>query len=110
MVLPNLEDWLQEPVQPTPPRSEFLLKLFFGRFTSTASVLKLIRDYGAGTRGMHSMLTRIHATVSQEESGDPGLPFWELAIQCGLKSMESLMEWCEETVLHLESRNGEEHQ
>jgi len=108
--LAEFEDWLQQPVQPTPPRSEFLLKLFFGRFTSTASVLKLIRDYGEGTRRMHSMLTRIHATVSQEESSDPGFPFWELTMQCGLKSMESLMGWCEATVQHLESRNGEESQ
>jgi PadR family transcriptional regulator AphA len=95
-----LAEWLErdEPGGPS-ERSVFLLKIFFGGFTSPEVVAEHVRRYReelAATAG-------IYEETEQRIAGKPENRFQYLTLKFGLERLEASMRWADEALKELES-------
>jgi DNA-binding PadR family transcriptional regulator len=99
----ELERWLSEPVERTPPRNEFLLKVFFGGFTDAATLAHVIRTYRDGAERAHRELVRAQRAL--EASGaPPGETLHvDLTMRMGLHAYRALSEWADEALATLDA-------
>jgi DNA-binding PadR family transcriptional regulator len=91
-----LRDWLGEPAEWEVPRSELLLKIFFGTEVPVETSLKHVARRREELREDQERLKGIAAALEQERRTAPGLPFWLLTIRQGLLINEALIAWCDE--------------
>ncbi len=91
-----LRDWLGEPAEVEVPRSELLLKIFFGTEVPVETSLKHVARRREELRVDQERLRGIAAALEQERRTAPGLPFWLLTIRQGLLINEALIAWCDE--------------
>lgn len=96
--LSEFKDWLGKSVERASPKNEFLLKLFFGQFAKPATLNRLIEEYRDSTRATLMALEQVRDHVAQTEGDDPGFQYWDLTMDCGLKCMGALADWCDETL------------
>lgn len=99
-------EWLQQPVEPVSPKNTFLLKLFFGQFSNRESVVQLLQHYRDQISQMQTFLSHKLREIRSQESTDPGFPYWELTMDCGLNSMKSITRWCDRSIEKLEKMSG----
>ncbi len=88
----HLQEWLKLPVAEKVPRSELLLKVFFG-----AHVLP-----GVSREHVSAVLERHEAALKMNEASDPQLPYWLMTLNFGRHRSAAIVKWCRETLTELE--------
>jgi DNA-binding PadR family transcriptional regulator len=103
-----LQEWLTEPAESEVPRSELLLKLFFGTEVSTEASLRHIRRRRDELEANLGVLGAIQEQLQGEKRTAPGLPYWLLTIRQGVLVDEALLTWCDEAeaLLRRKTRRG----
>ncbi len=91
-------DWLEQPVEMEQQRHELLLKLFFGETAVPEISLRHIEEFRAGLLQRQSMFGAIRSQLIEAEKDSPGLPYWLMTLDYGIKQVASALEWCEESI------------
>lgn len=98
----RLREWLKLPVADEVPRSELLLKLFFGAHAAPG----VNREHVAATQRAHEQALKTYAAVEKklrkEECEDPQLPYWLMTLSFGKHHSKAALAWCRETLKELE--------
>jgi hypothetical protein len=98
----RLKDWLKRPVADEVPRSELLLKLFFGAHVSPS----VSREHVAAFLETHERALKTYEAVAKtlrrEEANDPQLPYWLMTLSFGRHRSAAFVKWCRETLKELE--------
>jgi PadR family transcriptional regulator, regulatory protein AphA len=94
----RLRAWLRESVRDEVPRNELLLKLFFGRLASRATLrahLRAKRD-----RLLEELQTyrQLRATLEREAARRRELPYWLLSLRYGEILTRAQLSWCGEAL------------
>jgi DNA-binding PadR family transcriptional regulator len=96
-----LREWLAAPHRIQPPRSEFLLKLFFGRSASPQVCLQHIRQFQEDSKRLLATLLEIEKQAPAHNPGNPHLPFWLLTLSFGIALTRAAIEWSESALAKL---------
>jgi DNA-binding PadR family transcriptional regulator len=102
----ELEAWLAEPVERTPPRNELLLKLFFGRLTTPGVLHSLVSDYRDRQAEALVALESVGAVLEAEAGSD--LPYWMMTRDLGLRAMRTFLDWADDTLDELDRMKEDE--
>ena len=98
----QLKAWLKLPVATEVPRSELLLKLFFGAHVSAS----VSREHVMEFMESHQKALKVYAATAKalrkEEAGDPQLPYWLMTLNMGRHRSAAMVKWCRETLVELE--------
>jgi PadR family transcriptional regulator AphA len=97
----RLRAWLAEPPKPQPPRSELLLKLFFGRQARPGTCAAHIRRLRAQQEQFLVTLAKVENELRAERRGHPDLPYWLATLSFGIDRAQSLIDWSERTLQSL---------
>lgn len=92
----ELREWLVEPAEPDVPRSEFLLKIFFGSEISLEANLRHIERYSAEVTDAAELCRTVYQQLTTQRADDPRLPYWSLVLRNGIAALSALEEWCRE--------------
>ena len=99
----RFSDWFSEPILPTPPRQELLLKLFFGPLAPPGTLraqLTAYRDAQAGAlAGLNGLTAMLNATPP-EEAGQA--PYWRLTASLGQHVVRALLAWADEALAEID--------
>ena len=97
----RLQEWLAAPYRDDPPRSEFLLKLFFGRAASPNACIQHVRHFQANNKRTLGTLLEVERQVHAHNAGHPHLSFWLLTLSYGIAHTRSSIEWSESALTNL---------
>jgi DNA-binding PadR family transcriptional regulator len=98
----HLQEWLKLPVAEEVPRSELLLKVFFG-----AHVLPSVsREHVSAVLERHEAALKMYGAIAKKlkmnEASDPQLPYWLMTLNFGRHRSAAIVKWCRETLTELE--------
>jgi DNA-binding PadR family transcriptional regulator len=99
----HLIAWLQTPAEPTPPRNELLLKVFFGAH-DPAAILTELRRAQAASRAEGARMAAIAALLRDQEADAPELPYWLTTLDLGERVARARAEWADAAIARLEDR------
>jgi PadR family transcriptional regulator AphA len=99
----RLRTWLAEPPKPQPPRSEFLLKVFFGRQAAPGTCAAHIRRLKVQQERMVKTLEEVERQLRVERRDDPNLTYWLIALSAGIDRGDALIEWSDRALAALGS-------
>jgi len=99
----RLRAWLAEPPRAQPPRSELLLKLFFGRQAPPGACAAHLRRLRVQQEHLADTLERLETELQRERRGHPDLPYWLATIGFGIERAQSLIDWSESALRFLET-------
>ncbi|MBA3824641.1 MAG: PadR family transcriptional regulator [Ktedonobacterales bacterium] len=94
-----LRAWLMQPTFTiTPTRHELLLKLYFGRHASAATLLPQVEQY----RAIHEHLLQQYNAIEGHLLHDhpeyaADVPYWVLTLHHGQQICRAMILWCDET-------------
>jgi PadR family transcriptional regulator, regulatory protein AphA len=98
----QLRQWLKLPVADEVPRSELLLKLFFGTHVSA----DVNREHVLAYLQKHEKALKTYAVMAKAlrkgEANDPQLPYWLMTLNMGRHRSAAMVKWCRETLKGLE--------
>jgi DNA-binding PadR family transcriptional regulator len=98
----RLRTWLGEPPKPQPPRSELLLKLFFGRHAPPGACAAHLRRLRVQQERLENTLEGLERQLKAERRGHPDLRYWLMAVGFGIERAQSLIDWSEFALRELE--------
>ncbi|HEX4577594.1 MAG TPA: PadR family transcriptional regulator [Edaphobacter sp.] len=98
----QLRSWLKLPVAEEVPRSELLLKLFFGAHVSPNVSRDHVQTYLERHLQELQMYGAIAKKLRKEEANDPQLPFWLMTLNMGRHRSAAMVKWCKETLAELD--------
>jgi DNA-binding PadR family transcriptional regulator len=101
--LAELRAWLAEPPMPQPPRSELMLKLFFGRLAAPGVTTGHLRRLRIQQERFAATLKEIERQLRVERRGHPDLPYWLLVLGAGVERTEGLIRWSDDALAVLKS-------
>jgi len=99
-----LREWLSEPAESEVPRSELLLKLFFGREVSVETSVRHVTERRDELEANLALLSAIEQELETTMRTAPGLPYWLLTIRQGMLVDQALLEWCDQAEAVLRKR------
>lgn len=97
-------EWLLQPVEIQPPRSELLLKLSFGSHMPKERVLEMLEEVAK----RHKSNLQKYRELEESYTGDdkarnhPEYAYWLAPLRYGILASESTLKWCEETIRNLQ--------
>lgn len=94
----RLEQWLAIPPQPTKPRNELLLKLFFGAQNHPGSVRAHVIAARDGNLANLEHYAAIEATLRKHQANNPGLPYFLITLHYGSLEARAHMDWADQTL------------
>ncbi|HTD97369.1 MAG TPA: PadR family transcriptional regulator [Edaphobacter sp.] len=98
----QLRQWLRLPVENEVPRSELLLKLFFGGHVAAS----VSREHVTAYMQVHEDALKLYAAMAKalrkDEANDPQLPYWLMTLNFGRHRSAAMVKWCSETLAELE--------
>jgi PadR family transcriptional regulator AphA len=98
----QLQEWLKLPVEYEVPRSELLLKLFFGAHVPQSVSREHVTAYMQVHLDALKMYGAMKKALQRDGAGDPQLPYWLMTLNFGRHRSASVVKWCRETVKDLE--------
>jgi PadR family transcriptional regulator AphA len=98
----RLKDWLKLPVADVVPRSELLLKLFFGAHVSPSVNREHVMVFLETQEKTLKTYAAVAKALLREEANDPQLPYWLMTLSFGRHRSAALVTWCKETLKELE--------
>jgi PadR family transcriptional regulator, regulatory protein AphA len=100
----RLRKWLGVETKPQVHRNELLLKVFFGDRAERGAIAAQVV---AQRERSEDDLQRYEAALMRmemEHARHPAMPYWRMAVRCGMIHAKAKMEWCDETFAELEKR------
>jgi PadR family transcriptional regulator AphA len=100
----RLRKWLGVETKPQVRRNELLLKVFFGDRAERGAIAAQVV---AERERCEDDLERYSATLMRmemEHARHPAMPYWRMAVRCGMLHAQTTMAWCDETFAELEKR------
>ncbi len=91
----ELKTWLNKPVEAEQFRNELLLKLFFGEFAPVSTTRKHVEEFRQALLGKKKIYQAIQDNLQTEQKDEPGLPYWLMTLDFGLRQVKAALEWCE---------------
>ena len=101
--LAELRQWLVEPIEPSPPRLEILLKLYFGAHTSPSVLIEHLVKYKRARERTLVALELASRSLPADSTDDVYL---KLTLSAGLHSARSAIAWSEEALAILQLVQG----
>lgn len=95
-----LSAWLDEPIEPEPDRSVFLLKLFFGDLASPGALLEQVRRKRAEAEQLRAELN----AIDEQVAGSGGELHPALTRRYGQAWADAVIRWARETERELEGK------
>jgi PadR family transcriptional regulator AphA len=102
----QLQDWLKLPVEREVPRSELLLKVFFGAHVPCSVSREHVMAYMQVHHSALKTYDAIAKALQRDEAGDPQLPYWLMTLNFGRHNSGAIVTWCKETLKELERLEG----
>jgi DNA-binding PadR family transcriptional regulator len=104
----RLKAWLKLPVQQVEtPRSELLLKIFFGEHISAEVNRQHVKAFVEVHEGALKHYAATEKQLKREEANDPQLPYWLMTLNFGRHRSEAFVKWGRETLKRLDELEGE---
>jgi len=100
----RLREWLAAPYRDYTMRSEFLLKLFFGRAVPLAVSVQHIRTFQERGRRSLATLLELEKQARARHRGNPHLPFWLLTLTWGICATRAVIDWSEHALTNLRAK------
>ena len=97
--LAELRHWLVEPIEPSPPRLEILLKLYFGAHTAPSVLIEHLVKYKRAREQTLAALERAAQSLPADSTDDVYL---ELTLSAGLHSARAAIAWSDEALAILQ--------
>jgi PadR family transcriptional regulator, regulatory protein AphA len=100
----RLRKWLGVETKPQVRRNEVLLKVFFGDRAERGAIAAQVV---AERERSEDDLQRYEAALIRMEAQharNPAMPYWRMAVRCGMIHAKATIEWCDETFAELEKR------
>ncbi len=94
----ELERWLALPVRFEPPRSELLLRLFFGGSTALPASRRQVDASRALHRGLLERYDQVERSLHANYARHPGLRWWLITLNFGRHRSRAFVQWSEETL------------
>ncbi len=110
-----LKQWLTEPVRPTPPRLELLLKMTFAGAAEQDFLLDELQRLRQGHLERQEMMQKALVKLENDPKAQkwPGFPYWVATIRYGLLDAGFRISWYAETAARIRSwfngKAGSEH-
>lgn len=98
----ELERWLGEPFRQTPPRNEFLLKLFFSGHGGPDLARTHVERFRAQAVAELARLEGIERDLPDQRRGHRDLPYWLLTVRYGIGELRAHLAWSEEALRSLD--------
>jgi PadR family transcriptional regulator, regulatory protein AphA len=98
----ELNEWLNKPPECEQFRNELLLKLFFGEFVPPSTSRKHVEEFQQTLLRKEKIYQSIKDTLQVDQKDEPGLPYWLMTIDFGLRQTKSALEWCASALKQLE--------
>jgi DNA-binding PadR family transcriptional regulator len=96
--------WLALPAEHEHPRSELLLKLFFGAFVSKEVTIKHLERRLQQCQETQKNFKAIDAEIAQASDTHPHKLFWELSLRRGIIDVEATITWLNECINRLTTK------
>ena len=93
--------WLALPAEPEHPRSELLLKLFFGAFVSKEVTIKQLERRLQQCQEPQKTFKAIENEIAKTPDTHPHKLFWEMSLKCGIIDVEATIAWLNECINRL---------
>jgi PadR family transcriptional regulator AphA len=100
----RLRRWLGLPAKAQVRRNELLLKVFFGDKAERGAIAAQVV---AERERCEDELQHFEASLlrmEMEHPLHPAMPYWRMAVRCGILHTKATMAWCDETFTELEKR------
>ncbi len=91
-------DWLTEPVDEEPVRSELLLKLFFGRHLENERIEEHLGNFGERQGRTLATLRATREMLERHHSDHPDLRYWLLTLRRGELVARARLQWARESL------------
>ncbi|MFN8472856.1 MAG: PadR family transcriptional regulator [Anaerolineae bacterium] len=98
----ELQHWLEFPIEHEMPRSELLLKLFFGRQVPTSVMIGHVQDFRAQLIERLDAYDGIEAWLRHDMASHPEQPYWLMTVRFGQHWARGILGWCDESLATLE--------
>ncbi len=99
----RLAAWFAEPLAPSPPRQELLLKLFFGPLAPPGVLRAQLVAYRAAhaeaLAGLGALATQLDEVPPSEQHD---APYWRLTASMGRHVLAALVAWADEALAELD--------
>lgn len=94
-----LREWLAEPAEPTKPRYEHSLKLFFGHNAGPEVSLEHVDRLRRETEETLARYREREEELEERarEAPESQAPYWLVVLRGGIRYSEMVLEWCDET-------------
>jgi PadR family transcriptional regulator AphA len=100
--LAELRQWLVEPIEPSPPRLEILLKLYFGAHTAPSVLIEHLVKY---KRARQQALGALEGAAASLPADDADNGYLRLTLSAGLHSARAAVAWSDEALAILRQVN-----
>jgi PadR family transcriptional regulator, regulatory protein AphA len=100
----ELIGWLAKPPVQDVPRSEFLLKLFFGGLAAVSITRKHLAEHRAACEIALRTYRATRIQVEKEARTHPQKPFWEMTLDYGEHLTQAKIKWCDKILRTLAER------
>lgn len=102
--LKELYEWIDLPLEPSPARSELLLKLFFMGQLPKKMAKALIGEERSRVEKKMAELLKTEAMLKENEGirSEKGYPYWLACLNRGKREGEAALQWCDETEVLLD--------
>lgn len=100
--LAELRQWLVEPIEPSPPRLEILLKLYFGAHTAPSVLIDHVVKY---KRARQYALGALEGAAASLPADDADTGYLKLTLSAGLHSARAAVAWSDEALAILRRVN-----
>lgn len=94
----QLRNWLAEPVEPSPPRNELLLKLFFGRYSSPTALSGVVAAYRERAAAALERLEGVSRELDADADLPPDATYWRMTLELGLRTLSTIAGWADDTL------------
>ncbi|SDZ26427.1 DNA-binding transcriptional regulator, PadR family [Evansella caseinilytica] len=90
-----LTSWLEQPVEQVPvERNEVLLKLFFGRYQSKASKVRILHDYKQKLADRYQTYVSIEQAILAHKNNNEAAAYWLCTLDYGKRITLAAIDWC----------------
>ncbi len=101
-------DWLLQPVEYQPARSELLLKIAFGGNIPKEKTIQMLREVLERKERQLKEYKAIEASGGEagKNSGNASYQYWLAPLRYGIMVTEAVVLWCRETIENMEMNVG----
>ncbi|HEY8998557.1 MAG TPA: helix-turn-helix transcriptional regulator, partial [Edaphobacter sp.] len=99
----HLQSWLELPPTSEVPRSELLLKVFFGHHAPADTNRTHIESFRAAHLEALKIYAAVEERIKKEESHDPQQPYWLMTLSFGRHRSVAFVAWADECLKKLDA-------